>query len=98
MPLRTEFRKKKLVKEEQEDCAKREIAAWTEYIERRKERISQIEEYWMQEGSYVLLKEAFDRLRNRDTQCVDATDLIESHGLFAKSYKFKVPIHPKNLS
>ena len=86
------------MKEEQEDCAKREIAAWTEYIERRKERISQIEEYWMQEGSYVLLKEAFDRLRNRDTQCVDATDLIESHGLFAKSYKFKVPIHPKNLS
>ena len=52
----------------------------------------------MQEGSRVLLKESFDRLKNRDTACVDSSDLIESHGLFAKSYKFKVPIHPKNLS
>ena len=52
----------------------------------------------MQEGSRVLLKESFDRLKNRDTQCVDSSDLIEAHGLFAKSYKFKVPIHPKNLS
>ena len=44
------------------------------------------------------MKESFDRLRNRDTQCVDSSDVIDSHALFAKNYKFMVPIHPKNLS
>lgn len=98
VPLRNAFRHPNATQKKQLSCARREIEAWVEYVERRKDRISQIEEYWMQEGSRVLLKESFDRLKNRDTQCVDSSDLIEAHGLFAKSYKFKVPIHPKNLS
>ena len=57
-----------------------------------------MEEYWLPDGQARLIKEAFDRLRNRDSQRVDATDLIDFHGLFVKSFKFKVPIHPKNLS
>lgn len=29
---------------------------------------------------------------------VSASDVIDAHGMFSKTFQFKVPIHPKNLS
>ena len=45
-----------------------------------------------------ILKEAFDRHRNRDTMRVDAAELIDVHASFSKTFQFRVPIHPRNLS
>ena len=59
--------------------------------------MSAIDEYWIEDGSVKLLKEAFDRMRNRDTQRVDAPDLVDVHASFSKTFTFKVPIHPRNL-
>ena len=67
-------------------------------MDRRKEVISKEEKYWIQDGSKGLLKEAFDRHRNRDTMRVDATDLIDVHASFSKTFQFRVPINPRNLS
>lgn len=30
--------------------------------------------------------------------CVDASEIIDAHAMFSKTFTFKVPIHPKNLS
>ena len=46
----------------------------------------------------MLLKEAFERLRNRSTHLVAAKDLGEVHSTFASTFKFNVPLHPRNLS
>ena len=98
VPIRTAFRCKKNLESTQRELAQKELEHWLTYLERRKETVSQISEYWIEDGSVRLLKESFDRMRNRDSQKVDAADLIEVHGLFSKSFTFKVPIHPKNLS
>ena len=45
-----------------------------------------------------MLKDCFDRVRNRDTQLVSAADIVEMHGTFAETFSFNVPLHPKNLS
>lgn len=37
-------------------------------------------------------------MRNRDSQRVDAPDLIDVHASFSKTFTFKVPINPRNLS
>jgi hypothetical protein len=67
-------------------------------VEKRKEVVSKEAEYWIQDGSKALLKEAFDRHRNRDTMRVDAAELIDVHASFAKTFQFRVPINPRNLS
>lgn len=56
-------------------------------------------EYWFHEGTVLLMKEAFDRMRNRDSQRVAGADLIEAHGSLSKAgYQFRLPIHPRNMS
>jgi len=82
----------------QQEIAKEELKHWLEYVERRKDTCKKLTETWIEEGSLVLLKEAFDRQRNRDTQRVHGPGLIEAHGMFAKGFTFKVPISPRNLS
>jgi len=86
VPIRNAFRHPRLLESTQKELAQQELGHWLTYLERRKEHVSQIDEYWIQEGSKRLLKEAFDRRRNRDSQKVDAADLIEVHGLFSKSF------------
>lgn len=37
-------------------------------------------------------------MKNRDTLKVKSADLIDFHAEFAKKFKFKVPLHPRNMA
>jgi len=45
-----------------------------------------------------LLEDYFDRFKDRKTHKIPAEKMTEFHGEFAKMFRFKVPLHPKNLS
>lgn len=45
-----------------------------------------------------LLKDFFDRFKDRHTHKIPAAKLTDFHGEYSKMFKFKVPLHPKNLS
>ena len=97
MTLRKSFRRTESL-EERAEIGKEELAHWLQYVERRKEVVSKLPEAWIEPNSARLLKEAFDRMRDRNTGLVMAPDLVDVHGSFAQTFKFKVPIHPRNLS
>ena len=78
--------------------AKEELDHWLKYVERRKESLMSQPGCWLDDGTVKLLKESFDRLRNRDTQRVAGADLIDAHGLFAAGFTFRLPINPRNMS
>ena len=86
VPIRESFRGKRKEPVSQAVLAQKELNHWLTYLERRKEIVSTQEEYWIQDGSKALLKEAFDRHRNRNTMCVDSSDLIDMHASFAKTF------------
>lgn len=44
------------------------------------------------------MKDFFDRFKDRHTHKIPAEKLTDFHGEYAKMFKFKVPLHPKNLS
>jgi len=98
VPLRDLFRKTRIDKEAQMQIASEELNHWLSYVQRRKEHCMKDPSTWIEDSSVKLLKESFDRYRNRDSQKVSAPDLIEVHGVFAKAFTFKVPINPRNLS
>lgn len=85
-PLRVSFRNEKYDASARREMAKQELDHWLEYYARQKEQVMQQDEYWIQSGSIKLLKEAFDRQRNRDTMLVSASDIIDAHGMFSKTF------------
>ena len=44
-----------------------------------------------------MIKEHFDRQKDRKTLAIKSEDLVEFHADFAKQFKFKIPLHPKNM-
>lgn len=44
------------------------------------------------------LKDSFDRFRERSSACVPTEKITDVHQLFASHFRFKVPIHPRNLA
>ena len=98
VPLRPLYRQHRYDDKQRKAFAKRELSYWLEYVEERKRGISAVQEYWIEDKTKVLLKEAFDRLRNRQTHLVAAKDLGEVHSTFGSTFKFNLPIHPRNLS
>ena len=98
MPLRTLYRQYRFNDDHRKAFAKKELSYWLEYVERRKRGVSSVSENWIEDKTKGLLKEAFDRLRNRHTHLVTAEDLSEVHSTFASNFKFNVPLHPRNLS
>lgn len=45
-----------------------------------------------------LLEDYFDRFKDRKSHKIPAEKMTDFHGEFSKMFKFKVPLHPKNLS
>lgn len=44
-----------------------------------------------------MIKEHFDRQKDRKTHAIKSEELVEFHADFAKKFKFKIPLHPKNM-
>ena len=88
---------------EKDHTARKEIAgeqmkAWLSFLEARKEMLKDNPNFQFNIDTQKMLKESFDRMRDRRTTLVKAKDLIEMHGKFAKVFKLRIPIHPHNLA
>ena len=76
--------------------AKEEFDAWNGYLEIRREALPK-PDYEIDQKDFSLLKEHFDRYKDRKTHAVKSEDMVEFHSDFAKKFKFRVPLHPKNM-
>ena len=76
--------------------AKEEFDAWTSYLEERRTALPK-PDYEIDQKDFSLLKEHFDRFKDRKTHAVKSEDLVEFHYDFSKKFKFRVPLHPKNM-
>ena len=45
-----------------------------------------------------MLKDSFERFRDRVSARVPSEKITDVHGQFASNFKFKVPISPRNLA
>lgn len=95
VPLRKEFPKTKDVSARKQ-IAKEEFDAWNQYLEVRKEQLPK-PDYEIDQKDFSMIKEHFDRQKDRKTHGIKGEDLVEFHADFAKKFKFKIPLHPKNM-
>ena len=96
-PLRRSFRVERDAAARKE-IAGEEIKAWLSFLEARKEMLKENPDFQFSMGTQKMLKESFDRVRERESAQVRAKDLIEMHGTYAKAFKLRIPIHPRNLA
>lgn len=54
-------------------------------------------DYHIDEKDLSLIREAFDRIKDRKTHAIKSEELVDFNHDFAKKFKFKVPLHPKNM-
>ena len=94
-PLRKEFPKSK-DQEARKQMAKEEFTAWTNYLEERRSALPK-PDYEIDQKDFSLIKEHFDRFKDRKTHAIKSEDLVEFHYDFSKKFKFRVPLHPKNM-
>jgi len=100
VPLRHSFRLTHDASARKE-IANEEFGAWTKYLEVRKEEIRSEEwgvGFTIDSKTKSLLRDQFDRLKNRDTLKVKSAKIVDFHSEFGKKFRFRVPIHPRNLS
>ena len=95
LPLRREFPKTRDVAARQQ-MAKEEFDLWTGYLESRKLALPD-PDYRIEDKDLSLLRENFDRFKDRKTHGVKSEELVDFHHDFAKKFKFRVPLHPKNM-
>lgn len=76
--------------------AKEEFEAWNGYMELRRAVLPK-PDFAIDEKELSLLKENFDRFKDRKTHSIKAEDLVDFHHDYSKKFKFRVPVHPKNL-
>ena len=97
-PLRRRFRYESDANARKE-IAGEQIKAWLSFLEARKEMLKDNPNFQFDMGTQKMLKESFDRVRDRQSAQVPAKDLIEMHGKFAKAlHKLRIPVHPRNLA
>mmetsp|Transcript_33028 Transcript_33028/g.32167 ORF Transcript_33028/g.32167 Transcript_33028/m.32167 type:complete len:99 (-) Transcript_33028:425-721(-) len=75
--------------------AKEELDAWVNYLEERKQDLSK--DYQIEPKVNALLKENFDRFKDRKTHQLPSKEMVDFHYDFAKKFKLAVPLHPRNL-
>jgi len=93
--IRKEFPRCKDV-QARKQMAKEEFDLWHGYLEARK-AVLPSPDYHIEDKDLSLLRENFDRFKDRKTHAVKSEDLVEFHHDFSKKFKFRVPFHPKNM-
>ena len=76
--------------------AKEEFDLWLSYLQWRKANLPD-PDFTIEEKDLSLLKENFDRFKDRKTHGIKSEELVDFHHDFAKKFKFRVPLHPKNM-
>lgn len=78
--------------------ASKEMEAWLAFIDARKDQLKNNPDFTIDAATLVKLKDCFDRHRDRTTARVPSEKIIDVHQMFAGNFRFKVPIHPRNLA
>lgn len=94
-PIRKEWGKTKDL-EGRKQMAKEEFDAWNGYLEARKSDLPK-PDFVIDDKDLSLLRDNFDRFKDRKTHAVKSGDLVDFHHDFTKKFKFRVPLHPKNM-
>ena len=76
--------------------AKEEFEAWNAYLEARKLDLPK-PDFEIDQKDFSMIKEHFDRQKDRKTHTIKSEELVEFHHDFAKKFKFRIPLHPKNM-
>ena len=76
--------------------AKEEFNAWNGYLEIRRSALTK-PDWEIDQKDFSLIKEHFDRQKDRKTHAIKSEELVEFHYDFAKKFKFRIPLHPKNM-
>ena len=97
VPLRVSFVKAS-EESEKKEIAGEELKAWISFVDTRREMLKENRSFTISPVTYRLLRESFDRERDRKSAKVPAKALVDMHGNFSKIYKLSIPIHPRNLS
>jgi len=94
VPLRDQFRRESTV-EGRKQIAETEFSAWKHYLMNRKEHIAaEMPDFHIGASTKTLLREQFDRMKDRKTMGLPAEELADMHGEFASKFKIRMPINP----
>ena len=96
--LREEHTKVSLAGPKRKLLATKELEAWMTFIDARKDQLKNNPDFNIDTATFIKLKDSFDRHRERTTARVPSEKIIDVHQLFAGNFRFKVPLHPKNLA
>jgi hypothetical protein len=78
--------------------AKKELEAWLNFVDQRKEMLKSKSDFVIDADTSMKLRDNFDRFKDRTQAKVPTEKITELHELYAGNYRFKVPLHPKNLA
>lgn len=78
--------------------AANELKAWMDFVEQRKDMLKDNPDFTIDPTTLMKLKDSFDRFRERKSARVPTEKITDVHQLFASHFRFRVPIHPKNLA
>lgn len=95
MQIRKEFPKTKDISARKE-MAKQEFDSWNLYLQERKADLPK-PDYEIDQKEFSMIKENFDRFKDRKTHKIKSEEMVDFHYDFAKKFKFTVPLHPKNM-
>ena len=95
IPIRKEFPKTKDI-EARKEMAKQEFQSWNTYLQERKQDLPK-PDFEIDQKEFSMIKENFDRFKDRKTHRVKSEEMVDLHYDFAKKFKFRVPLHPKNM-
>lgn len=82
MPIRKEFPKTKDVTARKQ-MAKEEFDAWNGYLEVRR-TVLPAPDFQIDQKDFSMIKEHFDRQKDRKTHAIKSEDLVDFHSDFAK--------------
>ena len=96
--LRQEHTQVSIVGPKRKKLAKQELDAWLGFIEKRKLMLKDNPDFTIDADTMMKLRDNYERFRDRKSARVPSEKITELHEQFAGNFRFRVPIHPKNLA
>jgi hypothetical protein len=92
---RKAFRLSKDTKE-RKDIATEEIKQWKDYVEIRKKELTL--DFQVTEKAENKFRHIFEIGKDRHTQTVHPSKVLDVYALYVKTHKFEIPVDPKNVA
>jgi len=80
---------------ERKSIAKEEMKGWVDYVNVRKNDLS--EDFKITEIMKGNFKQIWDIVKDRHTKTIQPSKILDMHAKYVQSFKFDIPIDPRNL-